>query len=149
MPNQSLWIPIGIEHGKEMRQELAAGIFKREILLVIAHHRDQHFLWKREELRIKAAENDRRKFCQVHDGTEQWIVFAPARAGNRTRRGIERFANLRFALRTAEDFCETQRIDIGRACLRNRDDAVGKNPMSPRSLPCSHAVELERNRLAV
>ena len=81
--DQAVGIAVGVQHGEEVRQQLAVGVFEREVLLVIAHHRDQHFVGQREKFGIEAAQNDGREFGQVDDGVEQRLVFAPARAGNR------------------------------------------------------------------
>ena len=40
--NQAVGIAVGIEHGEEVRQQVALGVFEREVLLVVAHHGDQH-----------------------------------------------------------------------------------------------------------
>ena len=101
-------------------RSLPLRIFDREIFLVIAHHRDQHFFRQRQKLRIEAAQNRRRKFGQVHDRIEQRLVFAPARAGNGPRRGIESLANLMLAFTAPQNFGRAQRINVGRSGPRNR-----------------------------
>ena len=97
MADQPLRIAVGIQHRQKMRQQLPVGIFDREIFLVIAHHRDQHFFRQRQKLRIEPAQNRRGKLGQIHDRIEQRLIFAPARPGNGARRGVERLANLMLA----------------------------------------------------
>ena len=103
MTNEAVGIAVGVEHGEEMRQQLAVGIFQRKVFLVVAHHGDQNFIGKREKFGIEAAQNDRRKLRQVDDRVEQRLVFAPARAGDRSRRRVERLANALLALGRADD----------------------------------------------
>ena len=71
--NEAVGIAVGVQHREEVRRSLPFGVFQREVLLVIAHHRDQHFFGKREKFGIEAAENDRREFRQVHDRVEQGL----------------------------------------------------------------------------
>ena len=72
-----------VEHGEEMGREFSAGVFHREVLLVVAHDGDQNLLGKSEKLAVKASEDDRRRFGEIDYGVEQRLVLAPARAGNR------------------------------------------------------------------
>ncbi len=101
--DEPVGIAVGVQHGEEVRQQLAARIFQREIFLVIAHYGHQHFIGKREKFGIEVAQDDRRKFREVDDRVEQRLVFAPARAGNSARRCVERFANALLALSRAGD----------------------------------------------
>ena len=149
MPDQALRIAIGVQHSQKMWRQFAGGIFHREILLVIAHHRDQNFLRQRQKLRIETAQNGRRKLRQIHDRIEQRFIFSPARAGNRACRGIESLSNLVLALTAAQHLRRSQALEIYRTCLRNRHRAIAQNPMSARSLPCPNAVKLQRNRLPI
>ena len=55
--NEAVGIAVGVEHGEEMRQQLAVGIFQREVFLVIAHDGDKNFVGEREEFGIEAAQN--------------------------------------------------------------------------------------------
>ena len=96
--DQAIGIAGGIEHRQKMRQQLAVRIFNREIFLVVAHHRDQHFFGEREKLGIEVAEDDGREFREVHYRGEERGIFAPARAGNCARGSIESFADDLLAL---------------------------------------------------
>ncbi len=96
--NEAVGIAVGVEHGEKVRQQLPVGVLDREILLVIAHHGDEHFGGQREEFGIEAAENHRRTLREIDDRVEQRLVFAPARAGNGSRGGIERFADALLAV---------------------------------------------------
>ena len=51
--NETVRIAVGIQHREKMWQQLAAFVFQREVLLVIAHHGHQHFRGKREEFRLE------------------------------------------------------------------------------------------------
>ena len=101
MPSGS---PSVFSTARKCGSKFAVGVFDREIFLMVAHHRDQDFFRQREKFGIEAAENRRRAFGQVDDRVEQRFVFAPARAGNGARGGIESFANLLFSRSRAEDF---------------------------------------------
>ena len=81
MADQPIGIAVGVEHRQKVRRQLAGGVFDREIFLMVAHHRDQHFFRQREILLIEAAEDGRGPLRQVDDGLQQLRVFAPARAG--------------------------------------------------------------------
>ena len=54
--DQSFGIGAGVHHGNEPRREMAGFVFHREVLLVVAHHGDEHFFGQCEELRIEFAE---------------------------------------------------------------------------------------------
>ena len=97
MANQPIGIAFGVEHRQEMWQEFATGVFQSEILLMIAHHRDQNFIGEREELRIEIAEHDRRKLGEIHNCVEQGLVLAPARAREGSCGRVERLANALLA----------------------------------------------------
>ncbi len=71
-----------VEHGEEVRREFAVGIFHGEVLLVIAHDGDQDFFGKGEKFAVEVAEDDRRRFGEIDDRVEQFLIFTPARAGN-------------------------------------------------------------------
>ena len=84
-----------------MRRQLAVCILDGKILLMIAHHRHQHFFRQFQKLRIKISKNDRRKLGEVYHRFQQSLVFAPARPRNLAGRRIQRLADLLFPLRTA------------------------------------------------
>ena len=100
--NQAVRISISVEHREKVRRQLSVGVFEREVLLVIAHDGDQNFGGQREKFGIEVAENYRGEFRKVDDGVEQRLVFAPARAWNGARRGIERFADALLAVGGAD-----------------------------------------------
>ena len=126
-----------------------AGIFHRKILLMIAHHRDQHFFRQGQKLRIEPAQNHGRKFRQVHHRIEQRLVFPPPRSGNRARSRIESLANLLLALCASQNLGCAQSIHIRRPRPRNRHAALGQNSVPARNVSCPDAVKLQRNRLLV
>src|SRR6201984_2395561 len=99
--NQSIRVASSIENREKMRQQFSIGIFDSKILLVVTHHRYQHFLRQIEEFGIEAAQDHRRKFGKIDDGCDQGLVFAPARARNGASRGVERFADHMLALGSA------------------------------------------------
>src|ERR1019366_1459025 len=68
-----------------------------EILLVIAHYRDQNFIGQREELRIEAAEHYGWKLGEIHHRVEQRLVFPPARARDGSSGCVKCFANALLA----------------------------------------------------
>ena len=129
--------------------QLAVRILHGEVLLVIAHHRDQNFFGKREKFRIEVAEDDRRKFGEIDDGVEQILVFAPARAGDGARGGVERFADCcsRSAAAGQHRACRQRR-------RRNRRRAsMAPRPTTgcdgPRDAAGANAGKLERHDFAV
>ncbi len=77
----------------------------------------RHFFRQLEKFRFKASQDYRRKFREVHDCVEQRFIFPPARSGNGARGGIERFANLMFALLHGPRPWPAKRFDVGRAGL--------------------------------
>ena len=89
----ALLIGPGIEHGEEVRGQLAAGVFYGEIFLVVAHHRDQNFFRQFQIFGLEAAENDGGPLRKVHNRFHQRLVFAPARAGNGACGRIQRLAD--------------------------------------------------------
>ncbi len=94
-------IALGVEHGQKMRRQPAARVLHREIFLVVAHHGDQHFFRQLEEFAIEVAEDHRGPLRQIDDRVEQFLVFAPARAGNGAGGGVQRFADALLALAAA------------------------------------------------
>ena len=70
MPNDAFGIAIGVQNGKKMRRQLAIGVLDSEILLVVAHHCDQHFFRQFQKFTIKITENDGRKLRQINHGVE-------------------------------------------------------------------------------
>ncbi len=77
-----------------MRRQLAVRAFHGEVLLMIAHHGHEDFFGKREVLLLKAAEQHRRPLGEIRNRVDEALILAPARAGNRSRRRIQRLADL-------------------------------------------------------
>ena len=82
-------VDLGVEHGQEVRGELAVRVFDREVLLVVAHHGDQHFFRQGEVLGLEVAEDDGGPLGEVDDGLDQRLVFAPAGAGDGAGGGVQ------------------------------------------------------------
>ena len=55
--NQSIGITVRVQNRQKMRQQFAAGVLQSEILLVVAHHRDQNLIGEREKLRIEVGQH--------------------------------------------------------------------------------------------
>ncbi len=147
--NQAIGIAAGVEHGEKMRQQLAVGIFQREIFLVIAHHRHQDFIGQRKVFRIEIAENDGRELRQVDDGVEQRLVFTPAGAGNGAGGNVEIFTDALLALGCAgDDRSLGQRGDVVR---RHADGqrTVRQNAMAFAGAAGANAGKLQRHHFAV
>ena len=149
MPDQSLRIAIRIEHGQKVGQQLAAGVLDREIFLVIAHHSDQYFFGQCQELEVKGTQDGGRKLCEIDDGVEQGLVFAPASAGNRPSGCIESLANLLLTLRAPQHLGSAQRVHVGRTGSGNVHRRIGQNAMPARLAAGGNAIELKRNGLAI
>ena len=91
----------------------------------------------------------RRKFGEVHDGVEQRLVFAPARAGNGAGGGVESLANRVLALGGGGgDEVLRKRVGVVRG-LVDFDRAAGKNAMASLVLPALMPPNSTRNDLAV
>src|SRR4029077_8323682 len=104
MTNDAPRIAVGVQHCQKMRQQLAACVLDREVLLMIAHHRYQDFLRQFQKLLIKTSQDCRRKFGQVDDRVEEAFIFPPARTRNRASGSVECFANLLLALSPVADY---------------------------------------------
>ena len=78
--DEALGIGVDVHHRDELRRELAVGVFHREILLVVAHHRDQDFFGQFEELRVEAAGDRGGIFGEVDQRFEQRVVGLDADA---------------------------------------------------------------------
>src|SRR5690242_16362979 len=89
MSNHAGRVTVGIEDGQEVGKQLAAGVLDCEILLMIAHHRDQNFLGQFQKFGIEAPEDGGRPLCQVDHTIEKRLILTPARAGETTSGGIE------------------------------------------------------------
>ena len=148
MSDQALGIARRIEHRQKMRSELAIRIFNREILLVVAHHRDQHFFGQSEKLGIEIAEDDGWKFGQVHNSGQEWGIFTPARAGNCARGRVQSFAEDLLALGGTQNLGAAQGFDVGAGAsdFRRR---MAKQTMTARSLASQDAEHFQRNHLFV
>ena len=94
----ALFIHLDVEHGEEVRQQLAVRTLDSEVLLVVAHHGDQHFFRQRQILGLEVTKNHSRPLGQMNDGFNQRLVLAPARSGNSARCRIESLANDTAAL---------------------------------------------------
>ena len=64
---------------------LPCGVLHREVLLVVAHHRDQHFFRQFQELRVEAARDRRGVFGEVDQRFEQRRVGLHAHARHLAR----------------------------------------------------------------
>src|SRR5438552_13655000 len=102
-----------------MRQEFAARSFDREIFLMVAHHRDQHFFGQFKKSGIEAAENDGWPLRQIDNRIQQNLVFTPAGASNRAGRSVQSFANLLLSLVTTQNFDAAQCFYICKSCARD------------------------------
>ncbi len=102
-------------------------VFQREVLLVVAHDRDQDFVRQRKKFRIEVAHDYGRELREVDDGVEQRLVFAPARAGNR-RAAASSALRMRCSRSAVDgdDGAVSQRLDVvlgqpDRQCARRQD----------------------------
>src|SRR5207244_13115389 len=95
--NDALRIAVGIQYRQKVRQQFVIAVFDCKIFLVITHHRDQNFFWKREVFGIEAAEDSGRKFGEIDNCIKQIIIFATTRSGRGAGGVIESFANLLLA----------------------------------------------------
>src|SRR5438067_1553735 len=50
MSNEPVRVAISVQHREKMWREFSTGIFDGEILLMVAHHGDEHFFRQREKL---------------------------------------------------------------------------------------------------
>jgi len=66
-PYQSLGVLLRIDDGQEMRGQLPAFLFHGEILLVVAHDRDQNLVREAQKGRIEIPLDHRRVFVEVRD----------------------------------------------------------------------------------
>ena len=144
MPDDSVWIAIGVQHGEEVGQQPAICILDREIFLMVTHHRNQDFLGQFQKLAIKRSQYCRGPLCKVYHEFEQQLVFAPARAGNRTSRRIQRFANLHFSCFTTENLCLLQSGHISRSSTWNPNWCVPENAVSTGLIASADAIEFQR-----
>ena len=72
--HNSVSVAIQIDHGEEVRCELAVAASRGKILLMIPHHRDQYLFRKLQMCRVKVAKNRRWVLIEVHDHLRQrWI----------------------------------------------------------------------------
>ena len=95
--NDAVRITVSIQHRQKVRQQFVIAVFDCKIFLVITHHRDQNFFWKREVFGIEAAEDSGRKFGEIDNCIKQILIFALTRSGRGAGGGIESFANLLLA----------------------------------------------------
>ncbi len=91
-------IDIGVEHGEEMRSQLAFRGFNGEVLLMIAHDGDEHFFGERKILALEIAQQYGWPLGEVQHRFNQPFVFAPARSGNGASGLVESFADRVTAL---------------------------------------------------
>src|SRR5262249_21008910 len=144
--NHSITIPIGVEHGKEVRGQLSARVFHSEVLLMIAHYGDQHFLRQREEIAIEAAENHSRKLRKVHDSLQQLRVFAPSRSRPPPRLRIKSFPDLGQPLDGVGYYLARLKLFYVFIGAGNRHRSRRKDAMPARAIPCSNPCIFQRKR---
>ena len=82
-----------IQNGEEVRCQLAVLCFDGEVVLVVAHDGDQHFLGEAEVLAFKAAGDDGRPLGKVRHLVDQGVVLAPAGVVHGAADAVERLAN--------------------------------------------------------
>ena len=80
-PHEAFGVGGDIHHRHEARRQLAVAVFHREVFLVVAHHRDQHFFRQRQELRVEAAGDGGGIFGDVDQRFEQRCVGLHRDAG--------------------------------------------------------------------
>ena len=90
---QPAFVGLGIQNAEEIRRQFTGWVLKGEVFLMIAHHRDQHFLGQAEVFLFKASQKDTRPLRQVRHRVDQRRVFPPAEFGDGARRGIQLLAN--------------------------------------------------------
>src|SRR5579872_3055498 len=84
VPDSSLRVAIGIQNRQKVGQKLPVGIFDREVLLMVAHHRNEDLFRQFQKFWIEAAQYGRRPLGEVDDGIEQNLVFTPPCSRNRS-----------------------------------------------------------------
>ena len=57
----------GVQDGDEAGRELPLFVAKREVFLMITHHRDQHLFGKHEDLFSEGADGNARRFDEIDD----------------------------------------------------------------------------------
>ena len=99
---------------------------------------------------VEVAEDDRRRFGEVDDGVEQFLVFAPARAGDGASGIVEGFADGVLALGVAgQDAGGAQLGARIRRARRAETGAGGQDSMSARGAAGGDAAEFEGDDLVV
>src|SRR5438105_211021 len=73
VPDDTVWITIGVEHSEKMRRQLSARVLYSEIFLVIAHHRDQDLLGKLQEFAFEVAQDHGGKFSEIDHSIQQLL----------------------------------------------------------------------------
>ncbi len=133
-----------------MRRKLAACILHSEVLLVVAHHRHQHFFRQIQIRALKPTQQHLRPLGQMRHLVDQLLILTPACTFYRTCHTVQRLANLmppRLYIDEHKRTLQLLRIlrrSFNRNFLRSRQYAV---PI--RHAPGFSATKLHRhNRIA-
>ena len=97
-------IDLGVEHGEEMRSQLAFRVFNGEVFLVVAHHRDEHFFGERKILASKSPSITVGHSVRCSTVSTSGFIFAPARAGNGASGLVESLADRVPALGNVDNY---------------------------------------------
>ena len=86
-------IHFSIEHGQKMRRQRVLLTFDREVLLMVAHHRDQNFFRQGQVFGLEVSGEHGWPLGKMGDLVHQGLVFAPASARESPGSGVERLAD--------------------------------------------------------
>ncbi len=139
---------LGVGDGHEGRQERAALVLHREVLLVAAHLGDEHLGRQLEEFLVEGAGDPEGFFDQARHRLEQ-IIVGPRNAACLARRALHLLRDTLLALiPVREHVCLAQPVDVFRRArerkLLRRMEAVAAG-----GEPARHVGELHLQRLSV
>ena len=142
----ALSINMRVEHGQEMRGQLAVRALDSKVLLMVAHHRDQHLFGKCKIFRLKITQHDRRPLGEMNHRLDQRLVLAPARTGNRSGRRIEGLANRLPALgHIDEDEGLAQRFSVPLWRIKTHGVVTVQHAMASARVARLNARDFKRN----
>ncbi len=113
MAAQAIGISVSVEHSEKVRHQFVFDVLNGKILLMVAHHGDQHFFRQSKELFVKAAENRGGPLGQVDYGLQQLGVLTPARPRNHAGGCVQGIADAILSLaRIDNDFHSGEHTQI-------------------------------------
>src|SRR5260221_8790301 len=124
------------------------GVFYREVLLVVAHPRDQNLFGKVEIALVEAAQDDGGPLGEVDDSIEQVFVSAAMRAFDRSHRRVQSLYDVLLSLVSINDHVDLLERSAIIGCVFKLD-FTPQDAMTVRGASCFHAGELTRNNLVI